>query len=142
MTATTTKMTTKNESQPKRLSGSSTADTIATVISTLLMETAGVARLVGRQSKGVRVLIKDDSIQVNIRFIADFGKPIPEIARLIQNQAKDIVANEFKDYRLTSVNVWVEGIRFNQDSSLYRTAAVSSLSTSLAYHGGPDVKTT
>ena len=77
--------------------------------------------------KSVRVIIKETAVTVNIHIIIDFGKSIPEITRRIQNEVKALLQREYADYLLTAVNVWVDGVRFNQDAVRYREEAIKAL---------------
>ena len=138
MTLMSTTMNPLFNEQTGRTGEDVSADTIMAVVSEMLIGTPGVARPVGKQSKGVRAVIKETAIDVDIYFIAEFGRPIPEIAHRIQREVKTYINTEYPDYRLSSVNLRVEGIRFNQDSVLYRNEAIASLDSDLALPGGTD----
>ena len=91
-----------------------TAETISAKVSDLVLQAAGVARLPGkaqtRQKKGIKAVVKDKRVTVNIHIVVDFGRPIPEIARLIQGEVKNLMKKEFPDQLLQGVNIWVDGI--------------------------------
>jgi len=83
--------------------------------------------------KSVRAIMKDSTVIVNIHMNIDFGKSIPEITRRIQSEVKTFLHHEYPDYALTAVNVWVDGVRFNQDAVRYREEALKTIN----FFGGP-----
>ena len=115
--------------QRTRAGDTAIADTITSMVIALILETPGVARLTGRQrkslesegerlksakqSKSVRVVIKNDALSINMNIIVIFGKPIPEIARLIQDETKKQVNAKYPHLTLAAVNVWVDGVSYN-----------------------------
>jgi len=106
---------------------------VTAMIKELVLSTDGVDRLYGwvvagakQPASGIRVSIKDEVVLVNIHIVVCFGKSIPEIARQIQNVATVYFQREIPDYRLSAVNVWVDGIRFNEDSYKYRKQTVEA----------------
>ena len=115
-------------------------DAIADQINVLILTTPGAGQLYGKSmaslgkkkskkqpSKAVRVVLKEKTISLNIHLVVDFGKPIPEIARRIQNEAKALIGRSYPEYELLAINVWVDGVRFSRDSANYRSEAVSAL---------------
>ena len=80
-----------------------------------------------KSGKGVRVAIKDEGVRVNIHIAVTFGESIPDIARQIQRDTKKLFDQLYPEYPLTSVNVWVDSVMFDQDSVLYRKQAVESM---------------
>ncbi|MDR0469270.1 MAG: Asp23/Gls24 family envelope stress response protein [Peptococcaceae bacterium] len=107
---------------------------ITGMVKGIVLNTDGVVRLYGwvvagakQPASGVRISIKDEAALVDIHIVVGFGKSIPEIARQIQNEVTISFHREFSDYHLTAVNVWVDGIRFNDESFEYREQAVEAL---------------
>jgi len=92
------------------------------------MSGASKKKKVKKPSKGVRVTIKDNVVLVHIHIIVSFGKSITEIAHHIQNEAKALLEREFPEYALSAVNIWVDGVRFDDASVAYRSEAIQSLS--------------
>jgi|GEM_PF-7000825 len=105
------------------------ADGVAEKVSRLVLDVDGVYRLSGkappglskkqkerRPRKGVRVAVKENTILINIQIIVRFGRPIPDIARRIQNKTRDFISSEYRDYQLVAVNVRVDGVEFDQGS--------------------------
>jgi len=90
-------------------------------------ETERLASADKQRHKEIRVGFKDLAVQINIHLNVIFGKPIPEIVRLIQRKAKAMFDREFPEYDLTAVNVRVDGVRFDQHAMRYREQAVLSL---------------
>ncbi len=115
--------------QASRVPDAIAADMIAKIVIALVLDTPGVARLTGSRrsrreddegraksakfSKSVRIVIKNDILSINMRIITAFGRPIPEIARKIQNDTKSRVEKEFPYLNLAAVNVWVDGVSFD-----------------------------
>ena len=126
------------------------ANGIALALSDLVMRTPGVYSISGRAkqdpekeskskkpAKGIRVSIRDTGILVNIHVAVHFGSPIPEIARLIQHDARDLILRDFPEYQLSAVNISVNSVRFDQESFKYREESVNALATPV-----PDVPNT
>jgi uncharacterized alkaline shock family protein YloU len=110
------------------------AKQIAGTIRDLVLGTDGVDRLYGwsvagakQPASGVRVSIKDEDVLVNVHIVVCFGKSIPEIARQIQMEATVAFHREFPGHHLAAVNVWVDGIRFDDGSNEYRKQAVDAI---------------
>ena len=117
-----------NAEQKARVADAVAIEAITGMLVAMALDTPGVARLAERvdnrldaksgkaknakQYKSVRVVIKNDILSINMRIIASFGKPIPEIARRLQNEAKDRVREEFPHLTLAAVNVWIDGVSF------------------------------
>lgn len=116
------------------------AELIGGKIGALVLQTAGVAKLSGsaiaglsekvgvkKPAKGIRVVLKDDTVLVDIHIVAVFGRSIPEIARFIQKETKSLFNEEFPSYHLTAVNVWIDGLSFNEEAIKYRDQAIALL---------------
>ncbi|MCL2165986.1 MAG: Asp23/Gls24 family envelope stress response protein [Clostridiales bacterium] len=116
------------------------ASVIAESIHQMVLNTPGVEKLSRRAvtglnrkktekktSKGVRVTIRNNSLLLNIHIVIRFGKSIPELARQIQKDAKEFLLRSYPDLQLSAVNVWVDSVRFDQESFLYRKKAIDTL---------------
>ena len=91
------------------------AKNMTDLISGLVLETAGIHRFSNGQT---RVAIRNRTVIVNIHVVVDFGKPIPALAREIQKKAKDLCNRHYPDFRLSAVNVWVDGVHFDRAPQL------------------------
>ena len=113
---------------------------ITRALGSLVMDTPGVYRVTGMAipgqgkvrkdktpTKGIRVSIKEEGLLVNIHVAVTFGRPIPEIARVIQNAAKDMLQRDYPAYGLIAVNVSVNSVHFDQDSFIYREEAITAM---------------
>ncbi len=116
------------------------AEIIGGRIGVLVLQAAGVEKLSGsaiaglgekvgvkKPAKGVRVVLKEDAALVDIHIVTTFGKPIPEIARYIQKEIKNLFNEEFSSYHLTAVNVWVDSVNFSEEAIKYRDQAIALL---------------
>jgi uncharacterized alkaline shock family protein YloU len=116
-----------------------TAYAVALALSDLLRDTSGVYRISGsgkqnadkknrqdKPAKGVRVSWKDNALLVNLHVAVAFGAPLPEIARQIQNEAKELILRRFPGHSLSAVNISVSSVRFDQESLRYREEAVAA----------------
>ena len=109
-----------------------TTKAIGERISGLVLRTEGVDRLSGwtltggkkadgrQPASGIRITMKEDKVRVDVHIVAVFGLAIPEIARRIQKDTKELFEREFPKYVLSAVNVRVDGVRFDQNSAEYR----------------------
>ena len=102
-------------------------DDVYAALSALVLDTFGVYRLTGGASvepgkrpgarspkRGIRVVFRDNAIQVDIRIVVYFGIPIPEIARRIQKDTKEFFDRVCPQDHVSAVNVWVDGVRSPQ----------------------------
>ena len=122
------------DEQQKRL-----AKTIAGKINRLVQLTEGVDRVSGwslaggknaenkQPASGVRVTVKEDKVRIDVHIVAVFGRAIPEIARRIQKEAQEMFRRDYPKLHMSSVNVRVDGVRFDQDSAGYRERSVEAL---------------
>ena len=125
---------------------------ISRALRDLVMRTPGVYSIAGmanpdqrnskregksRVTKGVRVVVKDNQIRVSLHVTIDFGRPIPEIARLIQHQAKALIERDFPTYTLLAVNIAVNSVHFNTESFAYRDDAIRALTAPEVVRGQP-----
>ncbi|RKJ79075.1 Asp23/Gls24 family envelope stress response protein [Butyricicoccus sp. 1XD8-22] len=100
-------------------------DVVASIAALTAAETEGVsglcasltselAGLLGRKnmSKGVRVeFVGEDAVMLEIGFLAEFGCPIREVARQVQENVRSAVKS-MAGLDTTAVNVHVGGVTF------------------------------
>ena len=107
-------------------------DVIATIVGLATTEVEGVNSMYGgsttsladiftRRSnntkgltRGVRVDMADNALSVAVSIIVDYGFPVPEIARSIQENVKKAVET-MSGLTVTSVNVHVQGVNFDRE---------------------------
>ena len=72
----------------------------------------GFATLLGRDSvsRGVEIIEKDDSLQVNVYIIVGYGTKISEIANNVINRIQYNV-REYLGLELDNINMVVQGVR-------------------------------
>lgn len=80
---------------------------------------AGVAEKLGKKShsKGIKVELVDDSVQVDVFIVFDYGHDIPTIARKIQQNVRQAIEN-MTAIRIKEINVYVVGVNTEQDVKL------------------------
>ena len=107
-------------------------DVIATIVGLATTEVEGVNSMYGgsttsladiftRRSnntkgltRGVRVDMADNALSVAVSIIVDYGFPVPEIARSIQENVKKAVET-MSGLTVTNVNVHVQGVNFDRE---------------------------
>lgn len=107
-------------------------DVIATIVGLATTEVEGVNSMYGGSTssladiftrrgnntkgltKGVRVDMADNALSVAVSIIVDYGFPVPEIARSIQENVKKAVET-MSGLSVTSVNVHVQGVNFERE---------------------------
>lgn len=75
----------------------------------------GIAEMLGRKnlSKGVKVEVGEHEAAVDLFIIVDYGTPIPEVARNIQNNVKQAIEG-MTGLDVVEVNIHVLGVHFPQ----------------------------
>ncbi|MCK5812553.1 MAG: Asp23/Gls24 family envelope stress response protein [Clostridiales bacterium] len=73
--------------------------------------TGGIAEVLGIKnlSKGIKVDVKGEKVEVNIYIIANFGARIPDVAWNIQETVKKVV-EKMTGMNIIEVNIHVQGI--------------------------------
>ncbi|MGM0603326.1 MAG: Asp23/Gls24 family envelope stress response protein [Bacillota bacterium] len=73
----------------------------------------GIADLLGRKnlSKGVKVEVTEESAEVDVFVIIEYGNSIPEVAWKIQDNVKQAIEG-MTGLNVKSVNVHVQGVNF------------------------------
>lgn len=107
-------------------------DVIATIVGLATTEVEGVNCMYGGSTtsladiftrrgsntknltKGVRVDMADNALSVAVSIIVDYGFPVPEIAKSIQENVKKAVET-MSGLNVTCVNVHVQGVNFERE---------------------------
>lgn len=107
-------------------------DVIATIVGLATTEVEGVNSMYGGSStsladifsrrgnntkgltRGVRVDMADNALSVAVTIIVDYGFPVPDIAKSIQENVKKAVET-MSGLSVTSVNVHVQGVNFERE---------------------------
>lgn len=107
-------------------------DVIATIVGLATTEVEGVNSMYGTSSssladiftrrgnnakgltRGVRVDMAENALSVAVTIIVDYGFPVPEIAKSIQENVKKAVET-MSGLTVTSVNVHVQGVNFERE---------------------------
>ncbi|MHB0975677.1 MAG: Asp23/Gls24 family envelope stress response protein [Candidatus Aquicultorales bacterium] len=71
--------------------------------------------LKGGATKGVRVAPADEVVDVDVHLVMDYGKVIPDVARMVQANVKKAVES-MTSCRLGSIDVYVEGLAESSQS--------------------------
>lgn len=85
---------------------------------------SGISDMFSRKStkgftKGVHIELVDNMVDVDINIIVDFGSPIPEVARGIQENVKKAIET-MAGLSVRSVNIHVAGISFEKEMQAAR----------------------
>ena len=72
----------------------------------------GLVELLGKKnlSKGIRIELGTEKIAVDAAIIAEYGKPIPQVAGMIQQKVKQAL-EAMTGLRVREVNVRVQGLK-------------------------------
>lgn len=107
-------------------------DVIATIVGLATTEVEGVNCMYGGSTtsladiftrrgsntknltKGVRVDMADNALSVAVSIIVDYGFPVPEIAKSIQENVKKAVET-MSGLNVTCVNIHVQGVNFERE---------------------------
>jgi len=107
-------------------------DVIATIAGLAATEVEGVASMVSTQTggfaeifkrgqntrsltKGVRVELNDNTVAVQLTIVVDYGTPVPDVAKSIQENVKKAIEN-MSGLEVTAVNVHVHGVSFEKEN--------------------------
>lgn len=66
-------------------------------------------------TKGVKVDIDDNKVAVDVTIVVDYGSPVPEVARNIQENVKKAIET-MTGLDVRSVNVHVQGVSFEKEN--------------------------
>ncbi len=107
-------------------------DVVATIAGLAATEVEGVASMVGSSSsglaeifkrgqntrsltRGVRVELNDNTVAIHLTIIVDYGSPVPEVAKNIQENVKKAIET-MSGLEVTQVNVFVQGVSFEKEN--------------------------
>ena len=107
-------------------------DVVATIAGLAATEVEGVANMGGTAAasfaelfkrgqntrsltRGVRVEIADNKVAVQLTIVVDYGMPIPQVAKGIQENVKKAIEN-MSGMEVTDVNVYVQGVSFEKEN--------------------------
>lgn len=82
----------------------------------------GMGELIGRKnlSKGIKVEVGQEEVAVDIAIIAEYGRPITQVAEQIQSSVKKAIET-MTGLKVVEVNVAVQGIRFKEQQPQQQT---------------------
>ena len=66
-------------------------------------------------TKGVKVEVVDGKVKVDVNFVVEYGSPVPEVAKNIQENVKKAIET-MSGLEVTSVNVLVQGVSFEKEN--------------------------
>lgn len=107
-------------------------DVVATIAGLAATEVEGVASMVGGTSsglaeifkrgqntrsltRGVRVELNENTVTVYLTIVVDYGSPVPEVAKNIQENVKKAIET-MSGLEVTAVNVLVQGVSFEKEN--------------------------
>jgi uncharacterized alkaline shock family protein YloU len=107
-------------------------DVVATIAGLAATEVEGVANMGGTAAasfaelfkrgqntrsltRGVRVELSENSVAVHLTIVVDYGMPIPQVAKGIQENVKKAIEN-MSGLNVTDVNVYVQGVSFEKEN--------------------------
>ncbi|MFC4100970.1 Asp23/Gls24 family envelope stress response protein [Paenibacillus xanthanilyticus] len=102
-------------------------DVVATIAGLAALETPGIAAMSGGISEGLAKRISGKNVQkgvsvevgqleaaIDLRIIVQYGIPIHEVCRVLQDNVREAVEN-MTGLNVVEVNVKVEGVAFKDD---------------------------
>ncbi len=107
-------------------------DVVATIAGLAATEVEGVANMGGTAAssfaeifkrgqntrsltRGVRVELTDNSVAVHLTIVVDYGMPVPQVAKGIQENVKKAIET-MSGLNVTEVNVCVQGVSFEKEN--------------------------
>ncbi len=74
----------------------------------------GFAELLGRKNltKGVKVVIADNSVTVDFQIIVEYGVRVPEVAENMQRAVADAIIT-MTGLSIKAINIAIQGVKFN-----------------------------
>ena len=88
-------------------------------VASMISPSAGIADMFSRKSnrnltKGVRIDLEDNRVSVDITITVDYGSPVPDVARNIQENVKKAIET-MSGLDVKNVDVHVTGISFERE---------------------------
>jgi uncharacterized alkaline shock family protein YloU len=82
--------------------------------------TGKVSKAFGQENagKGINVEMNEDIVVIDIAFIVEYGKVIPDVAYSVQEKTKKTVES-LTGLNVQAVNIYVQGIRFPSSEKLF-----------------------
>lgn len=107
-------------------------DVVATIAGLAATEVEGVANMAGNTgfadhlfsrratagknlTKGVRVDVNDGKVIVDVTFVVEYGSPVPEVAKAIQENVKKAIET-MSGLTVEAVDVHVSGVSFEKEN--------------------------
>lgn len=117
-------------------------DVIATVAGIATTEIKGVAGMSGsvvggiaeilggkkNKGKGVKVELGEDSCNIDVYIVVDYGASIPDIAWEVQENVKNSVES-MTGMTVNKVNIHVEGVNFDKEQDVAQIPADEAVET-------------
>lgn len=110
------------------------ADVVATIAGLAATEIDGVASMTGANTggladilsrrmasgtknltKGVKVEVQDGKVTVDVSFVVEYGSPVPEVAKNIQENVKKAIET-MSGLTVEAVDVHVQGVSFEREN--------------------------
>ncbi|HAR6498629.1 TPA: Asp23/Gls24 family envelope stress response protein [Staphylococcus pseudintermedius] len=76
----------------------------------------GIAEILGHENYAKGIVVREDNgvLDVDMHIIVSYGVKISEVAQNVQSTVKYTLENTLK-LKVNSVNIFVQGVRFNND---------------------------
>ena len=89
-------------------------------VASMSSTSSSIAEMFNRRSsrsftKGVRVAVNNDKVTCDVSIVVDYGNPIPEVARGIQENVKKAIEN-MSGLEVIKVDVHVTGLSFEKEN--------------------------
>lgn len=97
-------------------------DVVAVIAAYAAMEVEGVSAMAGNitnelmskvgvrnLSKGVKVVLEEENVRVNLAILVEYGYEIPVISKLVQDKVKTAIEN-MTGLTVTDVNIRIAGV--------------------------------
>ena len=125
-------------------------------VASMISPSAGLADMFSRKSnrnltKGVRIDLDDNRVSVDITITVDYGSPVPDVAKNIQENVKKAIET-MTGLHVVNVDVHVQGVSFEREKKALQSGMESAHLTSeenarirsearQALHGDPEPET-
>ena len=88
-------------------------------VASMISPSSGLADMFSRKSnrnltKGVRIDLEDNRVSVDVTITVDYGSPIPDVAKNIQENVKKAIET-MTGLSVIEVNVHVQGVGFPEE---------------------------
>ncbi len=74
----------------------------------------GIVELLGRKNltRGVKVVIADNSVTVDFQIVVEYGVRVPEVAENMQRAVSDAIIT-MTGLSIKAINIAIQGVKFN-----------------------------